>query len=94
MFCKKCGKEIKDGADFCENCGQKVYTPVPFRCENCGTIMLKESNYCPKCGWSIQKSEITHFLKKSIVYIIISVVLFVLFLMLIGFVSIFFDVFV
>lgn len=24
MFCKKCGKELKDGALFCENCGAKV----------------------------------------------------------------------
>lgn len=24
MFCKKCGKELKEGASFCENCGAKV----------------------------------------------------------------------
>lgn len=24
MFCKKCGKELKDGAVFCSSCGQKV----------------------------------------------------------------------
>lgn len=24
MFCKKCGKELKEGALFCENCGAKV----------------------------------------------------------------------
>ncbi len=29
MFCKKCGKELKDGALFCTSCGQKVLMPVP-----------------------------------------------------------------
>lgn len=24
MFCKKCGKEVKDGAGFCPKCGEKV----------------------------------------------------------------------
>ena len=24
MFCKKCGKELKEGALFCDNCGAKV----------------------------------------------------------------------
>ncbi len=24
MYCSKCGKEIKDGAEFCTNCGEKV----------------------------------------------------------------------
>lgn len=29
MFCKKCGKELKEGALFCSGCGQKVLMPVP-----------------------------------------------------------------
>ncbi len=29
MFCKKCGKELKDGALFCSGCGQKVLMPAP-----------------------------------------------------------------
>ena len=29
MFCKFCGKELKDGAKFCANCGDKVETLVP-----------------------------------------------------------------
>ena len=27
MFCKKCGKELKDGVLFCTSCGQKVLMP-------------------------------------------------------------------
>lgn len=27
MFCKNCGKELKDGAQFCQYCGQKVLMP-------------------------------------------------------------------
>ena len=29
MFCRKCGKEIKDGAVFCEFCGASQAAPVP-----------------------------------------------------------------
>lgn len=28
MFCKKCGKELKDGVRFCTSCGQNVLMPV------------------------------------------------------------------
>lgn len=28
MFCKNCGKELKDGAQFCQYCGQKVLMSV------------------------------------------------------------------
>lgn len=27
MFCKKCGKQLKDGAQFCQYCGEKVTAP-------------------------------------------------------------------
>ncbi len=27
MFCKKCGRPLKDGAQFCTNCGEKVMMP-------------------------------------------------------------------
>lgn len=27
MFCKSCGKQIKDGAQFCQHCGQKITVP-------------------------------------------------------------------
>ena len=27
MFCKKCGKQIRDGMLFCTNCGAKVTMP-------------------------------------------------------------------
>lgn len=27
MFCKKCGQKLKDGAQFCTNCGEKVVMP-------------------------------------------------------------------
>lgn len=27
MFCKKCGQKLKDGAQFCTNCGEKIILP-------------------------------------------------------------------
>lgn len=30
MFCKKCGRQLKDGASFCAYCGEKVVMPGTF----------------------------------------------------------------
>lgn len=39
MFCKSCGKEIQDGANFCNHCGSPVAAAAPIavtRCPRCG----------------------------------------------------------
>lgn len=41
MYCKKCGKEIPDGANFCKHCG------APNTDAEQGPIAVAR---CPKCG--------------------------------------------
>ena len=34
MFCKNCGKELKDGAKFCASCGAQMPVEEPVATEN------------------------------------------------------------
>ena len=49
MFCRKCGKTLPDGADFCPSCGTKVVTLYPIKGKsNIEAIPKKyESNTIP-----------------------------------------------
>ena len=45
MFCKKCGKEITDNAEFCANCGE------PTKEKPTSTITLEGENSIVRKGW-------------------------------------------
>lgn len=47
-YCKYCGNEVEDGAQFCENCGQSLEraTRAPQR----RYAVNKKQLHCPECG--------------------------------------------
>lgn len=49
MYCRNCGKQIPDGAEFCVDCGQRRLSGVRY-CSQCGKEMPAESPTCPQCG--------------------------------------------
>ena len=52
MKCQNCGAEIKDGVQFCRECGSKIM-PVRIRyCRECGSALPNEAKFCPNCGAS------------------------------------------
>lgn len=48
MNCPKCNTPLADGAQFCENCGEKITSTVT--CQNCGMQTSAESASCQSCG--------------------------------------------
>ncbi len=62
--CDVCGHTVSDGADFCANCGNKVYSaPVEktpndneWKCSKCGTVNPNYTGTC-SCGNSRQENE-------------------------------------
>ncbi len=50
MFCKKCGKELEDGAVVCVGCGFKVGAGNAY-CARCGEPTEEGQYMCIKCGF-------------------------------------------
>lgn len=48
MFCPKCGKEVRDGTDFCPYCSANLKVLTPSQ-----GIMLLTANYAP--GYKVEK---------------------------------------
>jgi len=49
MFCRNCGKELAEGAEFCTSCGVRPLKGNKY-CNNCGAETLPEAEVCVKCG--------------------------------------------
>ena len=49
MLCSSCGKQINDGAKFCEFCGA-TQVPAKAKCVNCGGEINFGARFCEHCG--------------------------------------------
>lgn len=70
-FCQNCGKELADGAKFCDGCGtpiggaadgtkrtQKFLAGgVQYKCPNCGEILPRTAIKCTSCGYKVDFKE-------------------------------------
>lgn len=54
--CNNCGQEIKEGKNFCSNCGAPV--PTAKKCPNCGTECKPGVKFCPECGTKLQAEPV------------------------------------
>ena len=57
MLCSTCGKQINDGAKFCEFCGA-TQAPAKARCIKCGGEINFGAKFCEHCG-ATQTTEAT-----------------------------------
>lgn len=53
--CPKCGKELEDGAKFCDECGASVFEVI--FCPNCGEKTSSEYRFCEVCGASVVEED-------------------------------------
>lgn len=65
-YCKQCGKELADGAAFCDNCGSAVAGAVEqnerkqtydggiHKCPNCGEPLKAFATVCENCGYELR----------------------------------------
>ena len=54
--CESCGSELKEGVDFCEQCGEPVVQKK--RCEKCKAELPEDTAFCIKCGAPTEKPKI------------------------------------
>ena len=55
MFCRNCGKDVVDTAEFCPQCGARPLAGNGF-CNACGTQTTALSEMCTKCGTRLKGS--------------------------------------
>lgn len=73
-FCKKCGNELENDAEFCTNCGTAVtkktndrqteFEGKIFKCPNCGEVLKSFTADCPACGYELRGSSSTGSVKE------------------------------
>lgn len=76
MYCKGCGRKLKEGAQFCGGCGKKVQMqeqkasealnmPViaPILCAGCGSQLRTGVKFCTRCG--LKTGEMPKVIKKN-----------------------------
>lgn len=58
MFCRNCGAEINEKAEFCVGCGCKPFSNNKF-CQECGVETNEKQEICIKCGVKLKNSSST-----------------------------------
>lgn len=61
VLCRKCGKDLPDGSQFCFKCGEPVGSTVTVSeiptavlgCAGCGAQLAEGAQFCSRCGKSV-----------------------------------------
>jgi ribosomal protein L40E len=70
MYCRNCGHQIPDQAEFCTSCGQRPLTGTQ-RCWSCGAETLPAAEICVKCGVKLSRAGEKDFLVALILSILL-----------------------
>ena len=65
MNCKNCGNPLREGDQFCPNCGAAAEPPKTQAeeqknenvCKNCGKPLQEGTMFCPYCGASVANGQ-------------------------------------
>lgn len=53
--CPKCNANLKEGAKFCPQCGEKMFT---FTCSKCGAKLNPGDKVCSECGEKLSEEDL------------------------------------
>ena len=61
LKCLNCGNEIKEGANFCRECGSEVIQQTEVLegniCPSCGNVLEEDAIFCNNCGCRVANEE-------------------------------------
>jgi hypothetical protein len=75
-FCMNCGKQLPDGAKFCDGCGTAIgqvsnqhnrqfeYEGTIHKCPNCGDIIDAFESVCEACGYEIRDRKASNSIRE------------------------------
>lgn len=61
MYCRNCGQQLPDQAEFCTSCGQRALAGTQH-CWSCGADTLPAAEICVKCGVKLSRAGDKDFL--------------------------------
>ncbi len=76
VFCMNCGKQLPNGAKFCDSCGtatgqvsnqtnrQFEYDGTIHKCPNCGDIIDAYESVCEACGYEIRDRKASNSIRE------------------------------
>jgi ribosomal protein L40E len=70
MYCRNCGQQLPDQAEFCTSCGQRALAGN-LRCWSCGADTLPAAEICVKCGVRLSRAGDKDFLVALILSILL-----------------------
>jgi ribosomal protein L40E len=70
MYCRNCGQQVPDQAEFCTSCGQRTLAGSA-RCWSCGAETLPAAEMCVKCGARLATTGNKDFLVALILSILL-----------------------
>lgn len=56
MYCRNCGNQVPDQAEFCSACGQRALAGSRH-CPSCGAETLPAAQVCVKCGGRLSRAS-------------------------------------
>ena len=56
MYCRHCGKELNENADYCTSCGVSTNKGNAY-CSECGAETSEVADVCVKCGTKLKKVD-------------------------------------
>ena len=51
MKCPKCDQANREGAQYCLNCGERLF----LKCLQCGNLLPLKTKFCDKCGQNYEE---------------------------------------
>lgn len=70
MYCRNCGQQLSEQAEFCTSCGQRALAGTA-RCWSCGAETLPAAEICVKCGVRLSRAGDKDFLVALILSILL-----------------------
>lgn len=70
MYCRNCGQQLPDQAEFCTSCGQRALAGTAH-CWSCGAETLPAAEICVKCGVRLSRAGDKDFLVALILSILL-----------------------
>ncbi|HUI41189.1 MAG TPA: TM2 domain-containing protein [Terriglobia bacterium] len=70
MYCRNCGNQLADQAQFCTHCGQAPMSGAQ-RCWSCGVETVPAAEICVKCGVRLARTGNKDFLVALILSILL-----------------------